>query len=225
MSSSYIDLTYQAAEALTAHRVVIRESGNLAQLPAASGNLAADVLGVTLQAQSRVGASVPVRRTGIAGIVAAGAITAGELVTIAGADGSVRPVVMPYALIEGADSETGILVTAKQILPALEGMRIVIDGTGTSQVFGISVTPGDVAITLATNGGGTVTTTLTVLKTALEASSLAQLFTFTLVGSGATLGAEGLAAFESFVFETPIIGIAQNDAPGEGALVEVLLTL
>jgi hypothetical protein len=225
MSSSFIDLTYAAGEALTAHRVVIRDSGNIAQLPNASGNVPAEVLGVTLQSQSRIGASVPVRRIGVASIIADAAIAAGEQVTISGADGSVRPVQMPFAMIEGADSDTGILVTAKRILPALHGSRIVIDGTGTSQSFSIAATPGDATITLATNGGGTVTTTLTALKAALDASTLAELFTFTLVGAGATLAAEGLAVFEGFASESPVIGVAQTDAAGEGALVEVLLTL
>jgi len=225
MSSSFIDLTYVAGEPLTAHRVVVRESGNVAQLPEETGNIPASVLGITLQAQPRTGASVPVRRTGIASIVASAAISAGELVTISGAEGSVRTVVMPFAMIEGADAETGILATAKRILPALHGTRIAIDGTGTSQLFSLAATPGNIAIALATNGGGSVTTTLTGLKAALDASALADLFTFTIVGAGSTLAAEGSAVFEGFASECPIIGIAQTDAAGDGALVEVLLTL
>ena len=60
------------------------------KLPAAANE--AKILGVTVQSQSRQNKSVAVRKAGIAEVIAAGAITVGSPVNIAGSTGKAKAI-------------------------------------------------------------------------------------------------------------------------------------
>lgn len=224
MSLAVLDLTYAAAGPLPAHRVVVRDSGRTARLPDAQRNLARAVLGVTTQSQPRAGASVPVRRIGIAEIEAAEPIAAGAQVVIDGDDGRVRAVAMPSILIAGTTGGTGLRMTARHLEPALHHFVVSCMAEDPNQTLGVTYEAGYITVHLATNGSTVVTTTLAALKTAMEAV-VADLFDFTIVGAGTTAVDPNDHVFGGFASEGPVIGIAQDAAPAEGSLVPVLLTI
>lgn len=223
MSISILDLTYAAGEPLPAHRVVVRESGRTARLPDDENNLARTVLGVTTQSQSRVGASVPVRRIGIAEVEAAAAISAGDPVVIDGEDGRVRAVQMPSVLLAGTTEGTGLRMTARHLEPAFHRFTVSLLAEDPNQSLSVLFEAGFITVQLATNGSTVVTTTLAALKAALEAVA-EDIFDFAVVGAGTTPVEASDYVFDTFATEGPVIGIAQDAAPGEGALVPVLLT-
>lgn len=91
MSSYILDKAYAIDEVagIGAYRVVIAgTNAGEAKLPAAANS--AKVLGVTTHGQTLQGANVAVRKAGIARCIAAGAITVGAPVNVAGSSGKVK---------------------------------------------------------------------------------------------------------------------------------------
>lgn len=93
MASYVLDKAYAIEEedGVGAHLVVVHGSAaGAAKLPEAAN--AGGLLGVTTHAQSREGGGVAVRKAGIARVVAAGAVSLGAPVNVAGASGKVKAV-------------------------------------------------------------------------------------------------------------------------------------
>lgn len=93
MVSYILDKAYSASPAggVGAYLVVVQGTkAGEAKLPAAAN--AGAILGVTVHSQTLQGANVAVRKAGIAKVVAAGPISVGAPVNIAGASGKVKAV-------------------------------------------------------------------------------------------------------------------------------------
>ena len=93
MANYILDKAYEVTDSggVSAHRVVVQgtNAGECA-LPGAAN--AAAILGVTVHAQSLQNQNVAVRKAGIARVEAAGAITLGAPVNIAGTSGKVKAI-------------------------------------------------------------------------------------------------------------------------------------
>jgi hypothetical protein len=93
MSSYILDKAYSIDESsgVGAYRVLVQgDNPGEAKLPGSAN--AGAILGVTVHSQSRQGGHVAVRKAGIARVVAAGAISAGEPVNVAGTSGKVKAI-------------------------------------------------------------------------------------------------------------------------------------
>ncbi|MEN6625217.1 MAG: hypothetical protein ABFD69_03200 [Candidatus Sumerlaeia bacterium] len=93
MSSYILDKAYAITETsgVGAYLVVVQgTNAGEAKLPAAAN--AGSILGVTVHSQALEGANVAVRKAGIARVKAAGAISVGAPVNIAGTTGKVKAI-------------------------------------------------------------------------------------------------------------------------------------
>jgi hypothetical protein len=93
MSSYILDKAYSIGESegVPAYRVLVHgDNAGQAKLPADAN--AGGIVGVTVHSQSRPGGNVAVRKAGIARVAAAGAISLGAPVNIAGASGKIKAI-------------------------------------------------------------------------------------------------------------------------------------
>jgi hypothetical protein len=90
--SYVLDKTYEATTAVTKYAAVVPYANDgsadgQCKLP---GGASVPILGITQEAQANAGQNVTVRKLGISRAVASGAVNAGNLVEVAGTDGSLR---------------------------------------------------------------------------------------------------------------------------------------
>lgn len=225
MGNHILDLTYKTAAALPAYRVAARGAANAATTIPTGFVVPSQILGVTTHAQPNVGRAVAIRRIGVAEVQAAAAILAGDIVVPDGADGRIRSADYPAGTIDGATPGNALTIAARTLDPALDGYAISLQDSGASSPLQISCGPAATDVILATNGGGSITTTLAALAAALNASPAGALFTFGVSGTGTVLAATGSAVLTGFGEQNPPIGVAQADAIAEDDIIPVLLTL
>lgn len=229
MNSPQLDLTFQAAEPLLPARVVITnpEMPGHARLPVATPRTPAMILGVTLQSQPRPGASVPVRRAGVADIETAAVVATGAEVCLNGTDGRVAPATYPTLLIRRTGAGNGgILARIRRITPELDGYRIrTVAGTEATD-YVVKIAPHETEITLKTTAGPVNAGTVGEVLALLRASSLNTLFEFTIQNAvEADLLLAGEATLTGVGASYPVIGVALDGSPGAGRNARVLLTI
>lgn len=212
------------ANGVDANRAVVRTAtaGECAK-PAAAN--AANFLGITMQAQPRTGRLVAVRRSGIARIVAAGAIEMGAAVAIADDQGRVAQLANPTYNFGTVGANNAIVVEwlQRDLFSLATTVQLVYPGGTTT--FGWDYAAGELRITLA-GTGGTVTQTAGALISAINAdATLAKLVRARSatgsLGSGAAAAATAKVANSAALLN--LIGIAEEAATQAGDIIPVFL--
>lgn len=228
MSYYVLDAAFRSeeTEGLPRHRCVVAgEQPGGCKLPA--GGNAWSVLGVTTHAQDREGRSVTVRRLGVATCEAASAINIGDHVVVADDEGRVRAASGPAAQLGTTGANNAIAFTLRNALLGNGATEVETVASGNNTPLSAVLSGSTIVINLATNGGGTATSTAAQVIAFVNAHAvLSQLVKATAVSgsSGAGVSAAANALFAGGLDSTNRVGVAQSSASAEGDLVDVLLT-
>lgn len=185
------------------------------------------VLGVTVHSAAQ-GRSVSVRKLGIASIVAASAVSAGEKVCVADALGRIKAAGRASAVSGVVGSNNAIRWTAKETGSNGNGIGVDIVVAGTDTSLSVSVSGNTVTINSATDGSGAAITTATQAIAAVAANAAASKLV-----SGAdesTSNGSGAVADETVTLSggesgDRAFGIAEETAVSQGDIIDVFLTL
>jgi hypothetical protein len=228
MSNQVLDRAFRVEEADGVARyraVVFGTTDGGCRYPAAAN--AAGVLGITTHAQTRENRSVAVRRIGIALAEAAGAIAKGARIIVADATGRIAEASRARLETGSAGANNGVVFTAREYGAAGNLSSVELVATGTSQSLAVSVSGNAVSVQLATDGGGSATTTAAELIAAVNAHAAAGLLVEAahLSGSDGSGVPAGVSATNLSGGEAGVNAFAeaQEAATAAGDVIEVLL--
>ena len=214
-----------AGTSIAAGRAVVRTNANNAcALPA--GANAAGFLGITVGPNTRAGAAVAVRRSGVARATAADAIPRGARVCIADNQGRIAAATNPtYTLGAGTLNSTIVL---EWIHPASWSLntRVRLHNGGNNQTFGWSLDAGELRIHVVTAADGAITSTPGSLTAAIAADPvLSTILRPSLPpgGNGSAVVVATVATPTAVVTSLNAIGIAENEANSAGEIIDVFI--
>lgn len=184
------------------------------------------VLGVTTQSAAQ-DHFVPVRKNGIASVIAASSINKGDAVSIADNQGRIKTAAKASGVSGVIGNNNAIRWTAS--LPGISANGIVVDIViaGNNTALSVSVSGNTITINSATNGSGEATTTASQAIAAVANNANASKLI-----SGAnesTSSGTGVIADETVLLSggelgTNIIGYAEESASAQGDIIDVFLT-
>lgn len=224
MSSITIDQTYRVNESngIEAYRVVIRGAQpREVRLPDLANEPGA--VGVTTHSQGVNGKLISVRRFGVAEVIAAGPVSAGQSVAVAGASGKVKAVPRPQFEFGESGDDNAILIEwlAPELYSAATTISLLEGGPGMSW----TLLSGSLNLLLAGNGGE-ITQTAAELIAAVEADAQLSRLIKVANAPGSTgagpLETQNNSAANLADLLHPI-GIAEDDAVQDGDRIRVML--
>lgn len=230
MSNYVLDRSFEVEESggVARHRVVvIGEGPGGCRYP--GGPNAAGVLGVTTHGQSRQHKTVGVRMLGLVPCEASAPISAGQPVAVADATGKIKEATGATMTLGSVGTNSAVLFQFRTPGMVGDGFQIHLTQGANGSPLSHLINGVHVYVTLATDGGGTVTTTAADLIAYIAAAEDLSRFlqAFHVDGSNGTglMEVDDEGAFGGGHEGLNVLGIALQAASADGDVIDVFLTL